>query len=172
MRKLHVFDFDDTLAKTSNIIRVRKKDGFIKELDSQEYLHYKREDGDILDFSDFRTPRDAEKIEEIVDILLHVVKRHGINSTVILTARTTDTPVKHFLKQHDLPNVQIMPVGREHMLSHPDDKAIWILWVIDKFEIDEIEFYDDHIANIEAVERICNSKAKIVTHLIKTKSPI
>jgi len=172
MRRLHIFDFDDTLAKTSNIVRVRKGNGSVIELNSQDYLTYQKEEEDIFDFTDFREPRDADKIDEIVNILVQDVERDIIHSVVILTARTTDVPVVHFLKQHDLPPVQIMPVGREHMHSHPTDKAIWISWVIEKFKINEVIFYDDHPGNIEAVKKLCHSNTKIVTHLIKTKSPI
>lgn len=171
MRKLYVFDFDDTLARTSNIVNVRKSDGRVLTLTSEEYPSYVKEEGDVFDFADFRKARNAEKIEETVAILLNVVEKHGLDAAVILTARTTDAPVRHFLEQHNLPAVQVMPVGREGSHSHPDDKANWILFVIEKCGITEVEFYDDHNGNVLAVSKIKHPKAKVKTHLIKTKSP-
>lgn len=171
MRKLYAFDFDDTLARTTNVLHVRKSDGRTITLTSEEYPSYVKEEGDVFDFADFRMPRDAEKIEETVRLLLSAIEEHGIDSVVILTARTTDAPVRHFLEQHDLPPVQIMPVGREGSHSHPEDKAVWLRWVIEKCGITEVFFYDDHPGNVLAVSKIEHPKAKVKTHLIKTKSP-
>ena len=52
-RKLRVFDFDDTLAKSDALIYLTKADGTEIELDPGEYAVYKEEPGDEFDFRDF-----------------------------------------------------------------------------------------------------------------------
>jgi hypothetical protein len=51
--KGYVFDFDDTLAKTSAKIHVFKNGDRIKSLDPQIFNTYNLKDGEVFDFSDF-----------------------------------------------------------------------------------------------------------------------
>lgn len=173
MKKLFIFDFDDTLAKTNNLVYVYKKDGRVLKLNSAEYLEYlenDKEESDKLDYEDFTKPRDAEKIGWTVQVLKDATSKSGVNAAVVLTARTRPEPVYHFLKQHNLPPIQVMALGKPKDGSHPMDKAEWIKWVILKFGFDEIEFFDDHPGNISAVEQMAkqfSGTVKIKTHLIK-----
>ena len=52
-RVLRVFDFDDTLAKSTAYIYVTHKDGTETTLDPAQYAKYKPQRGDEFDFRDF-----------------------------------------------------------------------------------------------------------------------
>ena len=52
-RVLRVFDFDDTLAKSTAYIYVTHKDGTETTLDPRQYAKYKPQRGDVFDFRDF-----------------------------------------------------------------------------------------------------------------------
>ena len=52
-KTLRVFDFDDTLAKSTAYIYVKHKDGKETKLDPAEYATYEPKVGDEFDFRDF-----------------------------------------------------------------------------------------------------------------------
>ena len=169
-KRLFVFDFDDTLAKTNNVVYVYKKDGRTIELNSAEYLTYQKEDTDEFDFDDFTKPRDAKAIGWTVRLLRAITRKNGVDGAVVLTARTRPEPVFHFLEQYNLPRIQVMALGKPKDGSHPTDKAQWIKWVILQFGFNEIEFFDDCEANIIAVNEMAKQfegTVRIRTHLIQ-----
>ena len=52
-RILRVFDFDDTLAKSTAFIYVKHKDGSESKLDPAQYAKYNSKSTDVFDFRDF-----------------------------------------------------------------------------------------------------------------------
>lgn len=166
--KLFVFDFDDTLARTTNVVHVLKADGRRLTLTSSEYLKYDKEETDVFDFDDFTRPRDAEATP-LLRLFERVVDNHGTNSVAILTARTRPEPVWHFFQQYGLPRVEVMALGKPITGSHPDDKKEWISWVVQKFGVTSVHFFDDHPENVNAVQSLSSlfkNKVSISAHLV------
>jgi FMN phosphatase YigB (HAD superfamily) len=149
-KKLVIFDFDDTLAKTESKVFVKKQDGNTIELTPGQYAKYVKEPGDEFDYSEFEDLIKPKEIEEITSILRSTVSDHGIDSALILTARGKEEPVERFLRKFKLPEIQIVALGN----SHPDLKAFWILAAIKKHNFNKIVFYDDSSKNINAVNNL------------------
>ena len=61
-RVLRVFDFDDTLAKSTAYIYVTHKDGTETTLDPRQYAKYKPQRGDVFDFRDFNSMLNNPKV--------------------------------------------------------------------------------------------------------------
>lgn len=165
VKKLRIFDFDDTLAKTKGQVTVKKQDGTILRLNTQEYVQYKKQPGDQCDYSEFECLISPEENKWVTNILKSVVEKNGLNSAVILTARGNVEPIEEFLKIFNLPRIPIVALGD----SHPERKQQWILYVGKKFNYDIIEFFDDNPHYIEAVKKIKNKlpKTQIITKQIK-----
>ena len=92
MNDLFIFDFDDTLAMTDSHVRVIKKDGTTKRLDSREFAKYRYIDGDELDFSEF-TRASGTLIPNTVSAMESAIRDHGIKNVFIVTARAESKPV-------------------------------------------------------------------------------
>jgi len=169
MKKLRVFDFDDTIAKTNSRVGVRKPDGTRLSLTAGEYAVYSRQPGDQFDYDDFEKLVEPQEIRWITSILRKVINRRGVDAAVILTARGSKEPVELFFKEFDIPRIPIVALGD----SHPDTKAFWILYVIKKFGYDVVEFFDDSPKNIAAVNAIQKRapRTRIITRLIQHKTP-
>ena len=73
-KKLRVFDFDDTLVKTTSFIYVTNN-GKKKKLTPGEYAVYNEKPGDEFDFSDFSKVQNPDEREA-----LHHPKRHYLNN--------------------------------------------------------------------------------------------
>lgn len=51
--KLGIFDFDDTLCNTDSKVIIRKENGDVLTLSSEEFAVHKVEEGDFVDFKEF-----------------------------------------------------------------------------------------------------------------------
>ena len=64
LRKLRVFDMDDTLLTTSSMVIVKDKDGKeIKKITPAEYAVYEKQPDEVMDYSEFRTLKDPTPID-------------------------------------------------------------------------------------------------------------
>ena len=61
-KKLRVFDFDDTLVKTTSFIYVTNK-GKTRKLTPGQYAVYKEKPGDEFDFKDFQKVQNPNEID-------------------------------------------------------------------------------------------------------------
>lgn len=167
LKKLRVMDFDDTLVKTQSKILVNKSDGSVLELTPGEYAVYEKQPGDELDYSDFRGLKNPEEIKWMTDILKRVIAKRGKDGAMILTARGTTAPIKHFFQLYGIPEIPIVALND----SHPELKAQWILYMAKKYDYDVIEFFDDSPKYIAAVQAIAPEAApvRIITRLIQHK---
>jgi phosphoglycolate phosphatase-like HAD superfamily hydrolase len=68
-KKLRVFDFDDTLVKTSSYIYVTHKDGRKSKLTPGQYAVYKEKEGDVFDFRDFQQVKNPKVIKGYFQLL-------------------------------------------------------------------------------------------------------
>jgi hypothetical protein len=155
-RTLYVFDFDDTLVRTGSLIYVENEFnphpelGTFFALTPGEFAVYEEREGDEFDFSDFRKLVDPQEISWTLNILKRVVRKHGNDSAVILTARGAIEPVREFLRSKGLSNVQVRALGD----NHPQRKSAWISAVIKGLGLKRVEFFDDSPKNVEVVRAI------------------
>jgi len=150
--EIHVFDFDDTLVKTSSRIRVVGADGNKIFLTPMEYAKYDPLPGDVFDYSEFDSVNDAVPINPMMLTLKKAIKDFGVDSVFILTARGDSKPVKEFLEKQGVSGIDIIAVGT----SHPNAKADVIKNKILFDGIKNVTFYDDSSKNIEAVKALRN----------------
>ena len=158
---LRVFDWDDTLAKSTSFIYVNHKDGKQTKLDPAEYAVYKEKSGDEFDFKDFNRKLNNPKVIKKNFKLLQRMLDNPNKKVTILTARKLAFPVRKFLKDEYGMDVYVVALGS----NNPKDKADWIEKHIKK-GYTSIAFMDDSKKNIDAVNRL---KSKYPNVQIKTK---
>lgn len=160
MKKLFVFDFDDTLAHSEVPIYVKMSNGTTILLTPKEFGVYSLNSGDFFDFSEFnKIIRAAMPIEHNVQ-LLKTALSNPKNKVTILTARSLAFPISYWLKTILDLNVYVVAIGG----SSPTLKSRYIEREISK-GYDDIFFIDDSVKNIEAVNEL---KIKYPTIKIKT----
>ena len=155
-KKLRIFDFDDTLVKTSSFIYVTHKDGKTSKLTPGEYAIYKEKSGDKFDYRDFQQVSNPQLIKGYVELLRRMVNSGGSREVFILTARSAERPVSQFIKDLGIKGVTVVALGD----NNPEKKADWIEDKV-KAGFDDVYFVDDSAKNIEAVrQRLKNYKIK------------
>jgi hypothetical protein len=159
-KTLHVYDFDDTLAKSEAYIYVRKKDGNTITLTPEEFAVYDEQPGDKFDFSDFnRMLRNARPINRNVRMIQKSLADPNVKTT-ILTARAIAFPIRHFFKKTFGVEPYVVAVGS----SDPMKKANWIEKHLQK-GYNNVFFTDDSLKNLAAVDKLKDKypAANIVT---------
>ena len=92
-KKLRVFDFDDTLVKTTSFIYVTNK-GKTRKTYTCQYAVYNEKQklfSDEFDFSDFSKVQNPNEIKKITKVLRRIVQSSGGQGVYILTARFLHT---------------------------------------------------------------------------------
>ena len=97
-KKLRIFDFDDTLVKTTSYIYITHSNGKKSKLTPGEYAVYNEKPGDEFDFSDFQKVQDPLEIKKITKVLRRIMQSSGGDGVYILTARAAYHPIKQYLK--------------------------------------------------------------------------
>jgi hypothetical protein len=159
-RILRVFDFDDTLAKSTSYIYVKHKDGKETRLDPAEYAVYNEKPGDSFDFRDFNRMLNNPKVIQKNVKLLQQMLDNPNKKVTILTARSLAFPIRKFFKDEFGMDVYVVALGD----ANPQKKADWIEKHIKKGYTD-IAFADDSKKNIDAVNTL---KSKYPNVRIKT----
>ena len=159
---LRVFDWDDTLGKSTSYIYVKHKDGKETKLDPAEYAVYNEKPGDSFDFRDFNRMLNNPKIIEKNFKLLQRMLDNPQKKVTILTARKLAFPVRKYLKDTFGMDVYVVALGS----NNPQDKADWIEKHI-KTGYTDIAFMDDSRKNIAAVDALKSKypNIRIKTHL-------
>lgn len=165
-RKLRVFDFDDTIAKTGGKVRIQKKGGKIITLDSEEFAKYVFQKGDQPDFRDFEKITDPQSIIYTSRFLNRLLRSGERGFFTILTARPKASArrIRQYLKSMGFGDINVVALQS----SDPYDKAKWIANQIENRGYDDVLFVDDSSNNIRAVKSLQNRfpKAQIkVLHI-------
>lgn len=147
-KKLRVFDFDDTLVKTTSFIYVKHKDGKESKLTPGQYAVYKEKPGDVFDYRDFQQVSNPVLLKGYVELLKRMVNSGGSREVFILTARAAQRPVEQFIKDLGIKGVKVVALGD----SNPEKKADWIEDKV-KAGFDDVYFVDDSPKNVEAVRK-------------------
>ena len=148
-KKLRIFDFDDTLVKTTSFIYVTHKDGKKAKLSPGQYAVYTPKQGDVFDYKDFDRVHKPEEIIGYTKLLKRFLSSEGERRVTILTARGAYKPVKDYLKDIGASGVYVVALGD----SDPQKKAKYIEDQIKK-GYDDVFFIDDSAKNVAAVQQL------------------
>jgi phosphoglycolate phosphatase-like HAD superfamily hydrolase len=155
-KKLRVFDFDDTLVKTTSYIYVTHKDGKQSKLTPGKYAVYNERPGDVFDFKDFNQVKNPKVIKGYFQLLKNMAATSD-RAVYILTARAAYKPVYDFIKDSGIRDVFVVALGD----NNPESKADWIEKEIERNGYDNIYFVDDSSKNVDAVRRRLNKYPNI-----------
>lgn len=150
VRRLWVFDFDDTLIKTDAKIHVTNSFGKTFDLTSSEFATYEKKHGESFDYSDFHTLINPRAIRWTNKILRNVYMHHGPQNIAILSARGAAEPIRQFLINEGINDVEIVALSN----AEPNTKALWIEERINRDNYEAVEFFDDSYKNVNAVRNL------------------
>jgi hypothetical protein len=151
MSTLHIFDFDDTLVRSAEKIRIIHADGTEELLSSSEFAGYNELPGDQYDFSAFdEYPTNATIVENVFAELRAAMALDGPGSVVILTARSNISPVQQFLSDSGIKGINVVGTGSDN----PMDKARYILERVKGGDYEEVRVFEDNTRNIRTIRKV------------------
>jgi hypothetical protein len=156
IKKLRIFDLDDTLFETEAKVIVISSDGTSREITPAEYAVYEPQSGDKFDFSQFNTIINPTLIRSIGKRFYKIVTSlNGDRKSVILTARGSeaDPHIKDIIRKYFRVNIEVVTLGT----GDPMAKANWILNQIQNEGYNDIFFVDDSSKNILATYKTINN---------------
>ena len=148
-KKLRIFDFDDTLVKTTSFIYVTHKDGKKSKLTPGQYAVYKERPGDVFDYSDFQKVTNPKLIKGYFELLKRMAAAESGRTIYILTARGAYKPIYDFIRDSGVKNIMVIALGD----ANPEKKADWIEAKVRDEGYDDVFFVDDSLKNVEAVRK-------------------
>ena len=153
IKKIRVFDFDDTLARSNSLVFYKMPDGTEGKLTAEEFAK-KGDDilnnGGVFDFTDFNTVREG-KPGPLLDLAKKIQEARGTEDVFVLTARAPESQIaiKEFLDSQglDIPIENITGLGDSSPLAKSS-------WMVDKAAEGYNDFYfaDDALKNVDAVD--------------------
>ena len=162
VKKLRIFDFDDTLIKVNSSIHVKNNEKkFV--LTPAEFAVYNPKKGDVFNFKEFDA---IIKTFAPIQTNLKLLKQSAespTTKTTILTARLLGFPVKYFLKKNFGLDIYVIALGS----SDPQKKANYIEKEIKK-GYNDIVFIDDSHKNVKAVEALQSQYPNVNLKVIHT----
>ena len=152
IKKIRVFDFDDTLATSNNIV-IATKDGKTKRLNAEEFAKQGlelREDGWDMDFSDFNNVTEGGR-GPLFDVAQTIKKARGNEDLFVLTARAPQAQdaIYEFLKAEGLEFKKENIIGLGN--STGEAKAEWLVGKAAE-GYNDFYFADDAYQNVAAVK--------------------
>jgi len=153
IKKIRVFDFDDTLARTKSNVLYTMPDGTTGKLTAEEFAQrgqQMKNDGAIWDFSEFNKVMEGRK-GPLFEVAQKIQNARGTEDMFVLTARAPESQlaIKEFLDGVGLkiPLKNITGLGNSTGAAKAN-------WVVDKAAEGYNDFYfaDDHMANVTAVQ--------------------
>ena len=156
IKKLRIFDLDDTLFETEAKVIVISSDDTSREITPAEYAVYEPQSGDKFDFSQFQTLINPTLIRSIGKRFYKIVtSSNGDRKTVILTARGSEAAphIKDIIRKYFRVDIEVVTLGT----GDPMAKANWILNKIQNEGYNDIFFVDDSSKNILATYKTINN---------------
>jgi len=158
---LSIFDIDDTLFRTKTSVHVMKDGKKVGSLTPAEYNVYDKKDGEVFDFSEFRSSAIFNKTAKPVDTVFKTAKRMldkfkktPQKEIIIITARVDLDDKNLFLKTFDKYGFDIkrVHVHRAGNLSMPGPaaKAEIARTKLKKGNYTIARMFDDHAGNLDA----------------------
>jgi hypothetical protein len=149
IKKLRIFDLDDTLFETEAKVIVTSVDGVSREITPAEYAVYEPKIGDTFDFSQFQTLVNPTLIRPIGKRFYKITHSTGPDrKSVILTARGSEAAphIRDIIRKYFRVDIEVITLGT----GDPMAKANWILNKIQNEGYNDIFFVDDSSKNIVA----------------------
>lgn len=149
IKKLRIFDFDDTIFETDGKVVLKSADGSVREITPAEYAVYEPQPGDTFDFSQFERVINPSIIRPVAKRFYKIVSAGTDNrSYVILTARGPEAEphIKEIIHKYFRVDIPVITLGS----GNPQAKADWILNKIQNEGYNDIFFVDDSRKNILA----------------------
>ena len=154
VKKIRIFDFDDTLARTKSNVLYTMSDGTSGKLTAEQFA--KRgtemlEQGAEFDFSEFNKVIDGKK-GPLFEVAEAIAGKRGTSDMFVLTARTAESApaIKEFLDALGLniPIENITGLGDSSPLAKSG-------WIVSKAAEGYNDFYfaDDAVKNVKAVSQ-------------------
>lgn len=155
VKKIRVFDFDDTLAKTNSQVVVTSIDGKTKKINATEFALQSEQleaEGATFDYSEFSKVIDGKK-GPLFELAKKISESPGSRDMFVLTARPQNAAngIKTFLDGIGL-NIPLSNItGLQD--GSPQAKA---RWMVDKAAEGYNDFYfaDDALKNVKAVKDV------------------
>ena len=153
IKKIRVFDFDDTLAQTKSDVLFTMPDGTEGKLNAEQFASDGStllSEGAVFDFSEFNKVTEGKK-GPLFKVAQTIAAKRGTEDVFVLTARAPESQlaIYEFLKSQglDIPLKNITGLGN----STGEAKARWI---VDKAADGYNDFYfaDDAPQNVKAVK--------------------
>ena len=171
VKKIRVFDFDDTLAQTKSNVLYTMPDGTTGKIDAATFA---KEAGNMeakgvkWDFSEFSKVMQGTK-GPLLDVAKIIADKRGTDDVFVLTARPANAagPIKEFLASMglDIPLANITGLGD----GAPAAKAGWIMGKASE-GYNDFYFADDHTGNVKAVKDVLSKiDVKSKVQLAKVK---
>ena len=155
IKKIRVFDFDDTLARTKSNVLYTMPDGTTGKIDAATFAKEAgnmEAEGAQWDFSEFSKVMQGSK-GPLLDVAKIIADKRGTKDVFVLTARPADAagPIKEFLASMglDIPLANITGLGD----GTPQAKAGWIMGKAAE-GYNDFYFADDHTGNVKAVKDV------------------
>jgi hypothetical protein len=153
VKKIRVFDFDDTLARSNSKVLYEMPDGTEGSLSATQFAERAGElesQGATFDFAEFSKVVDGKK-GPVFKAIENIVKARGAEDVFILTARPADAagPIKKFMDALgvNLPIENIVGLGN----GTPQAKARWMTGKAAE-GYNDFFFVDDAYKNVKAVQ--------------------
>lgn len=157
-KKIRVFDFDDTLARTKSNVLYTMPDGSKGKIDAATFAkdaNKMEAEGAVFDFSEFSKVMNGKE-GPLLDVAKIIAEKRGTKDVFVLTARPQDAagPIQEFLSSMGL-NI---PLENITGLADGDPKAK-ANWMVGKVAEGYNDFYfaDDHLGNVKAVKDVFNT---------------
>ncbi len=155
VKKIRVFDFDDTLARTKSNVLYTMPDGTTGAIDAATFAKEAgrmEAEGAQWDFSEFSKVMQGSK-GPLLDVAKIIADKRGTKDVFVLTARPANAagPIKEFLASMglDIPLANITGLGD----GTPQAKAGWIMGKAAE-GYNDFYFADDHTGNVKAVKDV------------------
>ena len=165
VKKVRVFDFDDTLAYTKSDVLFTSPDGTTGKLNAEEFANQGKElldQGYKFDFSEFNKVTKG-KPGPLLDIAKKINAARGNEDLFVLTARAPEAQqaIYEFLKSQgvEFKKENIIGLGN----STGEAKAQWLVGKAAE-GYNDFYFADDAIANVKAVKKamsVLDVKSKV-----------
>jgi hypothetical protein len=171
IKKIRVFDFDDTLATTKSDVLYTAPDGTNGKLNAEEFATQGKElldQGYVFDFSEFNKVTKG-KPGPLLDIAKKIQAARGTEDVFVLTARAPEAQaaIKEFLDSVGLniPLKNITGLGN----STGEAKAQWLVGKAAE-GYNDFYFADDAMQNVDAVKKamsVLDVKSKVQQAKVK-----
>jgi len=170
IKKLRVFDFDDTLFHTTAKVLLKQGPGKFTYLTPAEYAVYDPKPGDEFDFSQFDNVINPKIIKPVAKRFYKIIQAGSKDRlTVILTARgpQANKHIKDIIHKIFKVDMPVITLGT----GSPMAKADWIVDKVKNEGFNDIFFIDDSPKNVAAVyERVKDLPIKY--KLVDLSTPI